>query len=132
MSKRLSGYAGIAVGIVAVMGFGAPVCAAEEQTPPCPICSKTVDDEANYPVKAGSTLVRGTANALLGWTELIRQPANEVKSGGNVFTGLAHGVGNSVKRTAAGIAEVLTFWTPKVKGHYLHVAKNCPICMKGK
>ncbi len=132
MSHRTSSALCLTVGFAVLAGVCVPAFAEEQKSPPCPICSKTTDDQASYPTKAGLTLVRGTANTLLGWTELIRQPANEVKSGGNVLTGLAHGVGESVKRTAAGLAEVLTFWTPKVKGHYLHAARNCPICMKGR
>jgi putative exosortase-associated protein (TIGR04073 family) len=83
---------------------------------------------ATYPSKAGHTLLRGTANTLLGWTELIRRPAQEVKAGGNVFTGIAHGVGSSVTRTLSGAAEVLTFWTPKIQHSYVHFAHDCPIC----
>ena len=94
----------------------------------CPICARASDEMASYPSKAGHTLIRGAANTLLGSTELIRQPAQEVKSGGNVFTGIAHGVGSSVKRTLSGAAEVLTFWTPKIQHSYLHFSNDCPIC----
>ena len=95
----------------------------------CPVCTKASDEMASYPAKAGNTLVRGAANTLLGWTELIRQPANEVKGGGNFFTGVAKGVGQGVKRTLVGAAEVVTFWTPKMQGSYLHFAEDCPLCM---
>ena len=94
----------------------------------CPICSRANADTDSYATKAGSTLVRGTANFLLGWTELIRQPAHEVKQGGNVLTGVAEGVSEGFKRTVGGAAEFLTFWTPKVHGSYLHYAHDCPIC----
>ncbi len=98
----------------------------------CPICGRASDDQADYGTKAGSTLARGAANTLLGWTEIIRQPAQEVKEGGNVLTGVAHGVGNGVGRTLAGLGEVLTFWTPKMKTGYIHFANDCPVCMGKK
>ena len=94
----------------------------------CPICAKANQDDAAHATKAGHTLMRGATNALLGWTDLIRQPAQEVKQGGNVLVGLAHGVGSGAMRTLGGAADVLTFWTPKVHGKYMHFAKNCPVC----
>ena len=96
----------------------------------CPVCHRSLSpqEDATYALKAGHTLVRGTANVLFGWTDLIRQPAVEVKQGGNVFVGLAHGVGQGLTRTVRGAADVLTFWTPKVRGTYLHFANDCPVC----
>ena len=114
-----------------VLGWSAPV-RAEESKGTCPICGRAADETASYPSKAGHTLVRGAANTLLGWTELIRQPAQEAKEGGNVLTGIGKGVGEGVKRTLAGVGEVLTFWTPKVQHRYVHFANDCPICMGRK
>ena len=99
------------------------------EAPVCPICKKAGDQTASYSSKAGYTLARGTANTLLGWTELIREPAAEVRGGGNVLTGIAKGVGRSVTRTMGGVGELLTFWTPKTKSGYVHFANDCPICM---
>lgn len=126
MSRVTRYAAAIAVGLV--VAWGAPGIASAAGGKMCPVCEKANDDQASYGQKAGSTLVRGASNTLLGWTELIRQPANEVKGGGNVFTGLAKGVGEGVKRTLGGAAEVLTFWTPKTKNGYLRFAHDCPIC----
>jgi len=95
----------------------------------CPICGR-VTDSASYSDKAGNTLVRGASNTFFGWTELLRQPVQEVKAGGNAFVGIGKGVGEGVKRTFAGLGEVLTFWTPKSKDGYLQFSKDCPICMK--
>ena len=81
----------------------------------------------SYQEKATNTLLRGALNTTLGWTELIRQPAKEAKEGGNVFVGLANGVGQSVTRTLAGLGEIFTFWTPKVQGQYIHFAEDCPL-----
>ena len=119
---------GVALGLFAMGGWPAAARAGEQETL-CPICKRASSDTASYPSKAGNTLIRGTANALLGWTEIIRQPAQEVKAGGNVFTGIAKGAGQGVKRTLAGAGEVLTFWTPKVQHRYVHFADDCPVCM---
>ena len=118
-----------AVAVVAVVA-GAGVARAAEQ---CGICSKANSDTSSYPAKAGAMLVRGAANTLLGWTELIRQPVDEVKSGGNVVTGLGKGVGQTIRRTLGGVGEVLTFWTPKINDHYMRFSEDCPVCVeKGK
>ena len=121
------------IGLVSALCLGAPgvVPAAEtsQQKVMCPICGKANDQNATLSTKAGSTLARGATNTLLGWTELMRQPAEEVKEGGNVLTGMAKGVGETFKRTLSGVGEVLTFWTPKTKNGYIHFAKDCPICM---
>ena len=112
--------------------IGAPQSTAAEEQKVCPVCGRAGHDEVRYSVKAGTTLSRGAANTLFGWTELIRQPADEVKAGGNVMTGIAKGVGESVKRTLGGVGEVLTFWTPKVHHHYLSFSNDCPVCMKNR
>ena len=131
MQGRRQRFVGTVLGLVLALGVAGPAMAAQGGM--CNICDKAGDQTASYPSKAGYTLVRGAANTLLGWTELIRQPANEVKAGGNVLTGLGKGVGQTVKRTLGGLAEVLTFWTPKVQDSYLHFSDNCPLCMgKGK
>ena len=111
-----------------IFQFGFTQAAMAKEGAVCPICRRASNDEVSYSEKAGHTLARGAANTLLGWTDLIRQPAQEVKRGGNVFTGLAQGAGQSIKRTLGGAAEVLTFWTPKVRGRYLHFAHDCPVC----
>ncbi len=119
------GFALLAAGVC-----GSPGSAmAEEGTVTCPICSRANEASAAYPTKAVATLGRGAANALLGWTELIRQPAQEAKDGGNVLNGIGKGVGQGLMRTVAGIGEVLTFWTPKVNERYLRFSKDCPVCM---
>ena len=97
----------------------------------CPICGRANQDSGSYASKASYTLARGASNTLFGWTELIHTPATEVKRGGNVFTGIAKGLGYGLTRTLAGGGEVLTFWTPKVHGTYLHFTNNCPVC-RGK
>ena len=123
MRGRANLCVGVALGFAIVLGFSSPARAA------CPVCAKASDESTSYPAKAGSTLVRGATNTLLGWTELFRQPVNEVKGGGNVVIGIGKGVGQTVKRTLAGVGEVLTFWTPKVQDSYIHFSKDCPICM---
>ena len=118
------------VGLILTVGGWSSAGAAEERPVVCPICKHASSESAGYGAKVGNTLARGTANALLGWTEIIRQPAQEVKAGGNVFTGMAKGVTQSVKRTVAGAGEILTCWTPKVQQRYVHFAEDCPLCMR--
>ena len=93
----------------------------------CPICAKANDDSIPYVEKAGNTLARGALNAFFGWTELIRQPAKTTKEGGNVFTGVANGVGQGALRTLSGLGELFTFWTPKIEERYIHFSKDCPL-----
>ena len=119
------------VGFAILLGSTSPA-RAEEDKHICPICAKAGNDTASYSAKAGTTLVRGSANTLLGWTELIRQPVEETKAGGNVLVGIGKGVGQGVVRTVEGIGELLTFWTPKVHDHYVHFSKDCPVCMGTK
>ena len=125
----------IMLGMLTWMSCVGPACAADQQTPPpqqtvCPICGRVSNAQAHYGEKATGTLARGVTNTIFGWTELIRQPADEVKAGGNVLTGIGKGVTHSITRTFGGLGEVLTFWTPKVNKHYIHFAEDCPLCMK--
>ena len=125
-------------GLAALLGLSAtaraeePAAPSTQQVKPmvCPICGRVSDPSATYSTKAGSTLVRGAANAAFGWTELISEPVHEVKHGGNVLVGIGKGVGRTLTRTLSGLAEVLTFWTPKVNNRYIEFSTDCPICMK--
>ena len=108
-----------------LLGISPPADAREPQM--CPICSKLKNQSASYGEKAGNTLSRGVLNFTLGWTELIRQPAKKARAGGNVWHGIANGIGKSTTRTARGLGEVLTFWMPKMRGNYIHFSKDCPI-----
>ena len=128
MRGNVRSAAGAVLGIAMLFSAQRPAMA-EAAKPMCPICAKSGTDETAYAAKAGATLVRGAANTLLGWTELIRQPVQETKAGGNVLVGIGKGVGHGVMRTVQGMGEVLTFWTPKVQHNYLHFSKDCPICM---
>ena len=106
----------------------------QTQTPPqpgtvCQLCRKAAEQSGSYSSKAGYTFARGAANTALGWTELFRQPVDEAKAGGNVVVGIGKGIGATVTRTLGGLGEMLTFWTPKVEGRYVHFSKDCPICM---
>ena len=131
MRGRTRHLVGIVLGFWLLLG-GPTSSIAEEQRSTCPICRRAGNDAVHYPSKAGHTFVRGAANALFGWTEVIRQPALEAKAGGSVVTGMAKGVGEGVKRTLAGVGEVLTFWTPKIQNNYVHFANDCPVCMGRK
>ncbi len=118
------------------MSAGLTLCAAApvtaEEKIVCPICLHADNEQADYPSKAGMTFVRGASNLLFGWTEVIREPAEEAKQGRNVrnvVVGMANGVGHGIARTAVGVGELLTFWTPKINNRYVRMATDCPICM---
>lgn len=119
----------VILGCAVWLGGAHAALAEEPQRTICPICSRANKEAAAYPTKAVATLGRGAANTFLGWTELIRQPAEEVKAGGNVLMGIGKGVGQGVTRTLAGVGELLTFWAPKVQDRYLRFATDCPVCM---
>lgn len=134
MAPRILLTAGLLLGSVAASG--ATEARPREKTPPpivCPVCSR-VGNKVDYGSKAGYTLIRGATNMALGWTELIRQPAEEVKTHGgrntrNVLSGIVKGIGQGMARTASGAAELFTFWVPKVQGTYMHFSNDCPLCM---
>ena len=111
------------------LGLATSVLAAEEPAPMCPICQHANDEQAAHGQKASATFVRGAMNTAFGWTELLTQPTEEVKAGGNLMAGIGKGIGFAVKRTGVGIGELLTFWTPKGKRGYLKLTNDCPICM---
>jgi len=119
----------VTVGIVWVLGLVGPAAAEDAPAVQCPICRTANDQAAPYAGKATSTLMRGAVNVLFGWTELLIQPTEEVDQGGNLAIGIGKGVGYAMKRTAAGLGEVLTFWTPRGKERSVTLATDCPICM---
>ena len=112
---------------VLIVAFAQPAAAAEAKPRLCPICAKANDEQAAYGEKAGNTLARGALNLGLGWTEMIRQPGKAAREGKNVFVGIANGVSFSARRTLRGLGDLLTFWTPKVQGEYIHFSKDCPL-----
>ena len=113
------------LGAIALWAMATPAWAEEQRL--CPICSKANNPSATYQEEAGNRLARGVLNMTLGWTELIRQPAKKARKDGNVFAGMATGMGHSVVRTVRGLGEVLTFWTPKNKTGYIHFSDDCPL-----
>ena len=113
--------------VLLIVAFAQPAAAAEPKPRLCPICAKANDAQAAYGEKAGNTLARGALNFGLGWTELIRQPGKAAREGKNVFHGIANGIGASARRTLRGLGDLVTFWTPKVEGEYIHFSKDCPI-----
>lgn len=119
----------IGLALMAAPGWGH----AEETKPKlCPFCKAALDKDARYDEKAGNTLMRGAINFGFGWTEMITQPAKVAEAGGNVFEGMVKGMGRGFNRTFAGLGEILTFWTPKIDGKYVHFVKDCPLDTDGK
>ena len=111
-----------------IIGLTTPAEAADEISHTCPICQFTTN-HSSYGQKVGGTLLRGATNTVFGWTEILLAPHEEVKSGGNIASGIGKGMSLAVQRTAAGLGELLTFWTPKGKDGYLRFTTNCPICL---
>ena len=133
MRERQRRFVSAVIGAGLALGVAAPVTAEEKTV--CPICLHADNEQAAYSSKAGSTFVRGAANLLFGWTEIIREPAQEAREGRNVrnvVVGMANGVGHGIARTAVGVGELITFWTPKINNRYVHMATDCPICMGKK
>ncbi len=128
----------IAGSLLALSGMAPTQAADQPANPPapshttatviCPICHRVSQVDIPYPEKAGLLLVRGASNTAFGWTELILQPAAEVKSGGSLATGIGKGVVAAMTRTGRGLGELLTFWAPK-KSNEAPLATDCPICM---
>lgn len=107
----------------------APASSTQAQPMACPICSHANVQDGDYAATSGTTFVRGASNTLLGWTEILRRPAEEAKAGGNVLAGVGKGVATGVGRTVSGIGEILTFWVPKGKQTPMNLATDCPLCM---
>jgi len=129
---------GILVGLATPMGLpAAPLsksqdaaqAGAESKTLVCPICRTANDQQAAYAQHASTQLARGVVNTAFGWTELLVRPPAEVNAGGSLILGIGKGVGHAVKRTALGIGELLTFWTPKGPRGYLTFTEDCPVCL---
>ncbi len=128
MRQQRGSWTTFALGLVMVTS-SATAGWAEEHPFHCPVCARANSESTSYPSKASTMLVRGATNTVFGWTEILRQPAHQVKSGGNVFTGMLAGLGQGTQRTLVGAGELLTFWTPKVRNRYLRLSHDCPLCM---
>ncbi len=116
--------------LVAVLMGMPPLVYAEEAAPrQCPICQAANNQAASYPQHAASTLVRGALNTMFGWTELLVRPASEVQGGSDLATGVGKGISYTLKRTGAGLGELVTFWMPRSKTAAAHPPTiDCPIC----
>ena len=119
----------LSLGLGMLLGIAGPLRAEEKKPSVCPICHRANNQDAYYPERVGTTLARGAMNTAFGWTELLIQPSQEVKTGGNLLAGIGNGVGRSAKRTFLGIGELFTCWLPKGQRGYLNLNTDCPICM---
>ena len=115
--------------VLGMVGFTAPVFADDASgvsSSSCAICSKTTS--GNWGVRTTSKLGRGVANAGGCWTEMIRQPRNEHRAGGNWAVGMGKGLGHTCLRLVKGGAEILTSPLPNAKDGS-QIATDCPMCM---
>ena len=118
----------VALLVLGMAGLAAPAFAddAKGVSSTCPVCSRTTSDQ--WGVKTTSQLARGVANAGGCWMEMVRQPMNETKAGGNVLVGIGKGFGHTCLRLVEGGAEIVTAPMPKAKDGS-QIAHDCPICM---
>ena len=86
--------------------WAAPRCAAETIS----LCDAASSDD--YLTKTSGQFLRGASNIGFCWLEMIHQPALEARSGGNLFAGLAKGVGHSLLRVVKGIGDIATCASP--------------------
>ncbi len=106
----------------AAAGSGAVPCRAETIS----LCDAASSDD--YLTKASGQFLRGASNIGFCWLEMIHQPAIEArKEGGNLFVGIAKGVGHTALRVAKGLGDIATFVAPHQDedGSFPHVARDC-------
>lgn len=73
----------------------------------------------------GARIGNGLSNGLLGWSEIFFRPGKVASEGGNPIVGFFRGLGNALTRTAGGVVEIVTFWTP---GDSVASMDTCPLC----
>ncbi|MFH1858048.1 MAG: hypothetical protein ABH845_04010 [Candidatus Omnitrophota bacterium] len=66
-------------------------------------------EEEGYINRANAKFGFGLKNAALGWTELVTQPVDEAKAGGNAAVGFGKGIWNTVGQTVGGALHLGTF-----------------------
>ena len=86
----------------------------DQTSPSCGVCQAA--ESQNFGKSAPGKIGRGLVNAGLGWTNLLAQPVQAGKSGGNVFTGIGKGLWMTVARTVEGVVEIGLFWLPPGPG----------------
>ena len=89
----------------------------------CGVCEGA--ESQSYAKSAPGKIGRGLVNVGLGWMNLLAQPVNAAKSGGNVFTGIGKGLWMTVVRTVQGVVEVGLFWIPSGPGG--EALKHCAL-----
>jgi len=65
--------------------------------------------EVGYGNRAGSKLLFGVKNLLLGWTEIFTEPKEALDSGENFFVGLGKGLKNGVEQELGGVVHIVSF-----------------------
>ncbi len=100
------------------------------QTAPCraetiSLCDAASSDD--YLTKMSGQFLRGATNIGFCWLEMIHQPALEARGGGNLFAGLAKGVGHSFLRVVKGIGDIATCASPHrdEDGTFPSVTRDC-------
>src|SRR3989338_8006939 len=91
------------------------------------LCDAASSDDSL--TKTSGQFLRGAANIGFCWLEMIHQPAREARSGGNLFTGLAKGVGHSFLRVAKGAGDIVLCASPRrnKEGTFPSVSQDCAL-----
>ncbi len=105
----------------AAIGWQATPCRAETIS----ICDAASSDD--YLTKTSGQFLRGATSLCFFWLEMIHQPELELRSGGNLFTGVAKGVGHSFLRVVKGIGDIATCASPHrdEDGAFPSVTQDC-------
>lgn len=114
MKRFLAGF--LAVSLLAAIPASSALAGGDGHS--CSVCDGV--ESANHLVKTGSQLTRGLANAALSWTEMFRQPKEEIDSHGNILVGIGEGVG-----------EMIVSPFPHANDGS-RIATDCPVCMGKK
>jgi putative exosortase-associated protein (TIGR04073 family) len=127
MRARRARRIGAALGMILLLMAGEAQATGVYTDCSCPLCEAA--ESFNHTQKMFGALGRGVVNTTLGWVELFVQPVKKAREDKTLFDGLISGVGETVKRTASGIWEIVTFWrAPDPAGYFVRdSARSCAL-----
>jgi len=91
------------------------------------VCRADIHDPPSNAQGPTRKLGRGISNLVFGWAELPTQIAKVNRDEGNSAAagyGVVRGVGRSLLRIGAGLAEIFTFPVPIVRGTYYPILES--------
>jgi len=66
-------------------------------------------EEYGYVNRTNAKFGFGLKNTAFGWTEILTQPVDETREGGNAAVGFGRGIFNAVGQTVGGVLHLGTF-----------------------